>query len=134
MLSFPSTVKVFLATGDTDMRKGFDGLAAAARDTIGHDVLSGYLFVFANRRRTRLKIIFWDGSGLWVCAKRLERGTFAWPAPPSAGQRSIDLSARELSLLLEGIDLRETSRRPWWRGPAAEAPAAPAAPAPAMVV
>lgn len=126
MLSLSSAVKVFLAAGETDMRKGFNGLAAAARETIGQDVLSGYLFVFANRRRTRLKIIFWDGSGLWVCAKRLERGTFAWPAPPPAGQRSVELSARELALLLEGIDLRETTRRAWWRGPTETAPAVPA--------
>jgi transposase len=131
VLSFPPTVKVFLATGDTDMRKGFDGLAAAAREKIGQDVLSGYLFVFANRRRTRLKVIFWDGSGLWVCAKRLERGTFAWPAPPPQGLGSVELSARELALLLEGIDLRETARRRWWRGPAA-APTAAAATATVM--
>jgi transposase len=123
VLSLPSTVKVFLATGTTDMRKGFDGLAAAAQETIGQDVLSGYMFVFANRRRTRLKILFWDGSGLWVCAKRLERGTFAWPAPPPEGLESVELSARELALLLEGIDLRETRRRNWWRGPAVAAPA-----------
>lgn len=126
MLSFPATVKVFLATGDTDMRKGFDGLAGAVREVIGQDVLSGYLFVFANRRRTRLKVVFWDGSGLWVCAKRLERGTFAWPAPPPAGPRGVELSARELALLLEGVDLRETTRRGWWRRPAA-VPAATAA-------
>lgn len=127
MLSLSSAVKVFLATGDTDMRKGFDGLTAAAREKIGQDVLSGYLFVFANRRRTRLKVLFFDGSGLWVCAKRLERGTFAWPTPPSAGQQSVELSAREFALLLEGIDLRETTRRNWWRGPTVAAPTAPAA-------
>jgi transposase len=125
VLSFPSTVKVFLATDGTDMRKGFDALAGAVREVIGQDVLSGYLFVFANRRHTRLKVVFWDGSGLWVCAKRLERGTFAWPAPPTTGQRSVELSARELALLLEGVDLRETTRRRWWRGPSAAAVPAP---------
>jgi transposase len=76
------------------------------------DLLAGHLFVFANRQRTRLKVIFWDRSGLWVCAKRLERGTFAWP---SGNEASVELSSAELALIVGGIDLRDTRKRRWYR-------------------
>jgi len=73
MFGFGPATRVYLATGATDMRKGFEGLHGLARDVLGQDPLSGHVFLFANRARTRLKILFWDGSGHWVCSKRLER-------------------------------------------------------------
>jgi len=78
------------------------------------DPLSGHIFVFANGRRNRLKLLFWDGSGLWVCAKRLEKGRFRWPETRS-GQEKVVLNHEELALLLGGIDLTQTKRRPWYR-------------------
>jgi transposase len=115
MLSIPPSVKVFVVLGGTDMRNSFDGLSGAVQQAIGQDPLSGHLFVFANKRRNRVKILFWDGSGLWVCAKRLEKGTFSWPSQLPVGQSSVELSSDELTLILGGFDLRETTRRPWYR-------------------
>jgi transposase len=86
------------------MRKGFDGLYGLARDKLGLEVRSGHLFLFVNSRRNRLKILYWDGSGLWICAKRLERGKFSWPQPGDQSER-VMLSHEELSPLLGGIDL-----------------------------
>ena len=78
MLSFSGSLKVFVAIEPCDMRKGFNGLHAAVTERLGEDPKSGALFVFCNRRRTRLKILYWDRTGLWVLTKRLEEGTFAW--------------------------------------------------------
>jgi transposase len=96
------------------MRKSFDTLFALAKSQIGIDPLSGHLFVFSNRLRNRLKILYWDGSGLWVCAKRLEKGTFHWPKA-DLGTTSITLRHEQLSLLLGGLDLKDTRQRRWWR-------------------
>ncbi len=115
MLGLPSSVRVYLAPGPTDMRKGFDGLAVAARNLIGESPTCGHLFAFCNRSRNRLKVLWWDGSGLLVLAKRLEKGTFKWPRVPCEGQTSVELSPQELSLILDGLDLDKTSRRDWWR-------------------
>jgi transposase len=82
----PAT-RIFIALEPVDMRKGFEGLYGLVRDHLGEDPLSGHLFLFANRAHTRLKALVWDGSGLWVCAKRLERGSFHWPKPQQAEQR-----------------------------------------------
>lgn len=114
MFGFGSATRVYLAAGATDMRKGFEGLYGMARDRLASDPLSGHVFVFANARRNRLKLLFWDGSGLWVCAKRLERGRFRWPEA-AAGQVKVTLSQEELALLLGGIDLTQTRRREWYR-------------------
>lgn len=114
MLTMPPTVRVYLAPGATDMRKSFDGLMHLARQAIGQDPLSGHLFAFCNRGKNRLKILFWDGSGLWVLAKRLEKGTFQWPRA-AEGQTSVQLTSQELALILDGVDLSEAVRRPWWR-------------------
>lgn len=100
------------------MRKGFEGLYGLVRDTLGEDPLNGHLYLFANRHRTRLKILVFDGSGLWVCSKRLERGRFAWPAGTD-GRKRITMRPEELILLLNGIDLRETRARKWFRPVAA---------------
>lgn len=109
----PAT-RIYLAAGATDMRKGFEGLYGLARDHLQCEPLSGHVFLFCNAQRNRLKVLCWDGSGLWVCAKRLEKGRFRWP-PASAGQVKITLSQEELAMLIGGIDLQQTRRRPWYR-------------------
>lgn len=111
MLTVTSATRVFLACGATDMRKGFNGLYALVKGRLERDPLDGHLFLFSNSRRDRLKILFWDGSGLWICAKRLEKGTFSWPdAPPANG---VELTHAELQLLLGGLDLDRTRPRRW---------------------
>ena len=96
------------------MRKGFEGLYGLVRDQLQLEPLSGHIFIFSNAQRNRLKLLFWDGSGLWVCAKRLERGRYGWP-PAEAGQSKVVLSQEELALLLGGIDLAGSKRRAWFR-------------------
>jgi transposase len=113
MFGVGAATKVYLAAGATDMRKGFEGLHGIVRDQLGSDPLSGHLFLFANARRTRLKVMVWDGSGLWVCAKRLEKGRFRWPE--AMGEGRIAMSHDELTLLLNGIDLDQARRRKWHR-------------------
>jgi transposase len=102
------------------MRKGFEGLYALVRDRLELEPLSGHVFLFSNAQRNRLKLIFWDGSGLWVCAKRLERGRFRWPAAEQ-GQAKVVLSHEEMALLLGGIDLAASKRRAWFRKVVCEA-------------
>ena len=114
MLGWGPATRIYLAAGATDMRKGFEGLYGLARDRLLCDPLSGHVFLFANAQRNRLKLLFWDGSGLWVCAKRLEKGRFRWPEVAS-GQAKVALTHAELALLLGGIDLAETRRRQWYR-------------------
>lgn len=114
MLSLPPTVKIYVAAGAVDLRKGFDGLCAVTREVIRADPLSGHLFCFINRRRDRAKILVWDRSGFWLFYKRLERGRFHLPKAPAPGRNHIELEATELALLLEGIDLRGARRRPRW--------------------
>lgn len=94
------------------MRKGFNGLTDLVRQRLESDPLSGHLFLFCNRTRNRLKALYWDGSGLWICAKRLEKGRFSWPE----GDRGrVQLDAHELALLLGGVELERTRRKDWWR-------------------
>jgi transposase len=109
----PAT-KIYVAVEGVDMRKGFDGLYGLVRDRLKQDPLSGHLFLFSNRTHTRLKALLWDGSGLWVCAKRLEKGRFRWPAPGEK-QISVSVRAEELALLVNGLDLKNTTRRNWYR-------------------
>ena len=112
MLSPGPATKIYLAVGVTDMRKSFNGLYALVEATLESDPLSGHLFVFCNRRRDRIKILCFDGTGLWVCAKRLEQGTFAWP---QSGGGAVELTQAELNLLLGGLDLSRTRQRRWLR-------------------
>jgi transposase len=105
--------KVYVAAGATDMRKGFQGLYGIVRDQLGCDPLSGHLFLFANAKRTRLKVLLWDGTGLWVCAKQLQKGLFRWP--DAGSENRVTMSHEELTLLINGIDLRETTPRKWYR-------------------
>src|SRR5713226_3429502 len=99
------------------MRKGFDGLYGLVRDQLGQDPLSGYLFLFSNRTRTRLKALVWDGSGLLLCAKRLGKGRFCRPAA-SEKQRSGAMRAEEWAMLVKGLDLKQARPRDWYRRPA----------------
>lgn len=109
----PAT-RIYLAAGATDMRKGFEGLYGLVREKLLLEPLSGHVFLFSNAQRNRLKLLFWDGSGLWVCAKRLEKGRFVWP-PVTSGQSRVVLSHEELAMLLGGIDLAAGKRRAWYR-------------------
>lgn len=114
MLTLPPSVRIHVAVGPVDIRKSFDGLSAAAREILREDPMSGHLFVFRNRRGDRIKILFWDRSGFALFYKRLERSTFRLPVEPSPGAEKIEIEAAELSLMLEGIDLRGARRRPRW--------------------
>ena len=114
MFGLGAATRIYLAVGSTDMRKGFEGLYGLVRDQLGLDPLSGHLCLFCNKGRNRLKVLYWDGSGLWICAKRLEKGRFSWPSDGEHSARAT-LSQEELSLLLGGIDLTRTRRKNWYR-------------------
>ena len=114
MFGAGAATRIYLAAGATDMRKSFEGLYGLVRDRLQCDPLSGHVFAFTNVQRNRLKLLYWDGSGLWVCAKRLEKGRFRWPEN-KAGETRITLMQEELALLLGGIDLTQTRRRGWHR-------------------
>lgn len=114
MFALSPATRIYLVPGVTDMRKSFDTLHALVDSQVKVAPLSGHLFLFCNRRRDRLKILFWDGSGLWVCAKRLEKGTFWWPAAAKESS-SVECKQTQLNLLLSGIDLAQTKERTWWR-------------------
>jgi len=116
MIPIGPATRVFLATGATDLRKSFEGLSSLVQHRFKEDPLSGHLFVFTNRARTRVKVLCWDGTGTWVCAKRLPKGRFAWPEPePLPDSGALRILGEELILLLSGIDLVKTKARPWWR-------------------
>src|SRR3954453_15732147 len=103
MIGFPSGGRGGLAAGRTDMRKGFDGLAAVVQERLAQDPFEGHLFVFRGQRGDLLKILWWDGQGLCLFAKRLERGRFVWPSPADG---KVAITPAQLSMLLEGIDWR----------------------------
>ena len=103
MISLPSGTRVWLAAGMTDMRRGFDGLAAIAQEKRGADPFGGHVFVFRGRRGDLVKLLWSDGDGLCLLAKRLERGRFVWPQADSG---AVLLTMAQLSMLLEGIDWR----------------------------
>jgi len=107
MIALPAGVQVWLAAGETDLRKGFDGLAALVQMQLAEDPFSGQLYVFRGRRGDRVKVLWWDGDGLCLFAKRLERGRFVWPQATSG---TVNLTAAQLSMLLEGIDWRRPTR------------------------
>ena len=110
MIALPSGARIWIAAGVTDMRKGFDGLASLVQGTLAEDPFSGQMFVFRGKRGDRVKLLWWDGAGLCLLAKRLERGRFVWP---QASSGTVSLSAAQLSMLLEGIDWRRPERT--WR-------------------
>jgi transposase len=106
--------RIFLAAGATDMRQSFNGLSGLVRSRLCGDPLSGDLFVFCNRTKNRLKILYFDSTGLWVLAKRLERGTFDWPGELE-GRTRIELRYEKLLLILNGLEAGELVERRRWR-------------------
>lgn len=117
MLSLPPTVSIFVHTEPTDMRKQFDGLAGLVRTALGDDPLSGHLYVFFNRAANRVKILWYDRGGFAMYCKRLERGTFRFPQSIEKGRARVAIDSGELSLILEGIDLRGATWRKRWDPP-----------------
>jgi transposase len=112
MLSLPPSVRLFVARGVTDMRKSFDTLASLVIDVIEQDPQSGHLFLFVNRRRDRIKVLWWDRSGYCLLAKRLEHGQFRVFDQAAGTSGAFEISSSELALILEGIDLRGAKCRP----------------------
>lgn len=113
MLTLSPATRIYLAAGVTDMRKSFNTLAGLTRSALALNPASGHFFVFCNRKRNRLKILFWDGSGFWVLAKRLAKGRFSWPE--EGRRKAVELRSEELSALLGGLDLEKTRPRDWLR-------------------
>lgn len=110
MLNLSAATRVFVAVEPVDLRGSFNRLSACVRNTLQCDPISGHLFVFTNRSRNRIKVLFWDGSGLWVCAKRLEKGRFSWP---SNGGTCASMRPEELMALITGLEVQ--SKRTWYR-------------------
>lgn len=112
MLTLSGSLRVFLVLEPCDMRKSFDSLHALVTGQLGERPRSGAVFGFINKTRTRIKLLHWDGTGLWVHAKRLEKGTFSWPIGRRERQTQPHLEA--LAMLTDGIDLRGAKMRPWY--------------------
>lgn len=113
MLAFPAAIRIFVAVQPVDMRKSFNGLWAAVSAQLGEDPKSGAVFAFINRDRTRLKLLYWDGTGVWVLAKRLEEGRFSWPAA-SDDRAKLALAPEALALLVGGVELKRGSLKAWY--------------------
>ena len=118
MLGMGAATRIFVATGATDMRLGFNGLYALVVAKLQQNPQSGHLFLFANTRRDRMKIFYFDGSSLWVCARRMEKGRLHWPCSDDG---RVQLTREEFALLIGGIDLTATTKRKWYRRPVIEA-------------
>jgi transposase len=114
MLSFSGSLKIFVLVEPCDMRKGFNGLYGMVSTNLSEDPKSGALFVFSNRRHTRIKILYFDGSGLWVLTKRLEKGSFSWPKVIPGESAKLKLTPEALAMLTDGVDLRGAKLRPWY--------------------
>ena len=112
VLTFPTALKIYLALEPVDMRKQFNGLWSLAEERLGEDPRQGAVFVFANRDRDRIKLLYWDGTGVWVFAKRLEQGRFTWPV--GSGRTKLNLALEALTMLLAGIDLKDGCRKAWY--------------------
>lgn len=110
MLSLAADTRIFVVAGATDMRKGFDGLQGVVSGVLEQDPLGGHLFLFVNRRRDKLKILYWDRDGLAIWYRRLEQGTFQMPRL-SADQKSAEIRSEELVMLLRGVDYQKARRR-----------------------
>ncbi len=113
MLAIPHSVRIHLAVEPVDMRKSFNGLWSAVSECLQEYPRSGALFVFINKNRTRLKLLYWDGTGVWVLAKRLEEGRFSWPAHSQA-KAKLTLTPEALALLIGGVQLKSCSLKAWY--------------------
>ncbi len=118
MIHLPASVRVYLCLSPCDMRRSFDGLHALVRDHLQLDPFAGHLYLFANKRKDRLKVLYWERDGFAIWAKRLEAGSYAIPCGES-GSRRIEITSEELSALLSGIDLSTATRRKRYRRAAA---------------
>lgn len=120
----PRAVHVYVATAPCNMKKSFEGLTNEVRQVLAKEPLSGHVFVFLNRRKTQVKLLLWTRGGFTIVAKRLERGTFTFPREVTSAATSVEVDVHELSMLLEGIDVRtaRTSRR--WEPPSQVRPSA----------
>jgi transposase len=115
MLTLPPSVRVYVAAQPTDLRKSFDGLSTLVASSFGQDPLCGHLFVFRNRRSDQIRVLFWDRTGYCIVGKKLARGRFHLACEVPTGATHVEVEAAELSLMLEGIDLSDASRRKRWR-------------------
>jgi transposase len=118
MFGLGAATRIFIATGATDMRLSFDGLHSLVIGQIKQSPQSGHLFLFANKRKDRMKIYFYDGSSAWVCARRMEQGRLCWP---SSEDGRVQLTQAEFAMLLGGFDLADSRKRKWLRQPLTEA-------------
>jgi len=120
VITVPAGVRIYLALGATDMRKGFDGLALLVQERLKHDPFGGHIFIFRGKRADRVKILFYDQNGMCLFAKRLDQGRFTWPStqPSPDGTSSVTLTPAQLSMLLEGLEWRTLvrSRQPMLAG------------------
>jgi len=107
-------LRVFLAVAPCDLRKSFNGLWSVAQEELGQDPRAGALFAFSNRRRNRIKVLYFDGTGVCVWAKRLESGTYRWPRGTTASDKKLKLTPQALQLLIDGVDLKDGGRRAWY--------------------
>jgi transposase len=112
MLAFPASLRVFVATAPVDMRKQFNGLWTEAQERLKEDPRAGAIFAFCNKSRDRLKLLYWDGTGVWVLAKRLEKGRFSWPV--GHREAKVALTPEALTMLLAGIELKDGCRKAWY--------------------
>lgn len=110
MISIASSTRIFVATSPTDMRKGFDGLQGLVSSVLGQDPLSGHLFLFVNRRRDKLKVLYWDGDGLAIWYRRLEQGTFQMPTI-TGDKTAAEINREDLIMLIRGLDYENVHRR-----------------------
>ena len=114
MLSFAGSLRIFIALDPCDMRAGVNTLHALVGDRLKEDSRSGTLFVFTNRRRKLIKVLYWDGTGMWLMTKRLEQGTFFWPRAAQEGQVKLELKPEAFALLTDGIDMHGAKPRAWY--------------------
>jgi transposase len=114
VILLPRAVKVYVALAPTNLRRSFDGLSNEVRGVLGHDPLSGHVFVFLNRRKNQVKLLVWTRGGFTIVHKRLERGTFAFAARMTGAATSVAIDAHELAMLLEGIDLGRAKASARW--------------------
>lgn len=112
MLTFPTALRIFLAVEPVDMRKSFNGLWSLTEQKLRENPRQGAVFVFVNKTRDRLKLLYWDGTGPWIFAKRLEEGRFSWPA--GSDGTKLSLAPAALTMLLAGIDLKDGCKKAWY--------------------